>query len=217
MPTMSILCHRSYGRFTLLELLVVLTICMILASLLFPAFNGALGQSRSTLCANNLAQLGVATSSYTNDCDERYPASWNLKSDALRNAWSGLEGVAPYFYTGSASTTLTQFYGSGLVRCPELAFTSSLFHSYGMNQETGRPSGVPVGLRISRIRFPSYHLLLGDGGDNQPEVFAYAADKKLRGRHSNALNFLCPDNHLESMDEDLLLLTNWRKRILPRP
>lgn len=60
---------RLRGGFTLVELLVVITIIVILAAILFPVFASARKRARSAGCINNLKQLGTAARMYSTDYD----------------------------------------------------------------------------------------------------------------------------------------------------
>lgn len=64
--------ERSRG-FTLLELLVVVTIIAILAAFLFPVFAQAREAARGAKCTSNLRQIATATLLYSNDFDELLP------------------------------------------------------------------------------------------------------------------------------------------------
>lgn len=57
--------ERKY--FTLLELLIVIAIIGVLASLLLPAFNKVRRTAISTSCKNNLHQVGIMFSTYLGD------------------------------------------------------------------------------------------------------------------------------------------------------
>ena len=63
-------------RFTLMELLVVITVIAILASMLLPALGKAKEKSRRVICMSNLKQMGNTTMFYSNDFNGVTPP-WN--------------------------------------------------------------------------------------------------------------------------------------------
>src|SRR5215471_15399005 len=60
--------------FTLLELLVVIAIISILAALLLPVLARGKEAGRSTTCASNLRQMGIAAGIYSQDFKGRLPS-----------------------------------------------------------------------------------------------------------------------------------------------
>lgn len=61
------------NRFTIVELLVVISIITILAALLLPALNAAKEKAQSISCTNNMKQLGLAFHHYTSSWDDYFP------------------------------------------------------------------------------------------------------------------------------------------------
>ena len=77
------------GRgFSLIELLVVIGIIAILASLLLPALLHAKARAQSVACKNRERQIGVALESYLNDHQQKYPRYFN-PYDASLDAEAG--------------------------------------------------------------------------------------------------------------------------------
>lgn len=73
---------RFIRGFTLIELLVVISIIAILIALLLPALGAARETARSTQCASNLRQIGIAFAGYWADNGDTYPASTRVPSAA---------------------------------------------------------------------------------------------------------------------------------------
>ncbi len=96
--------QRCLGGFTLVELLVVISIIALLVAMLLPALGSARQAAQSISCLSNLRQVGIGINSYVGDSADQMPSGewtgWNGDgSDTAR--WYTL--INPY--VGGTGTT----------------------------------------------------------------------------------------------------------------
>ena len=76
--------------FTLVELLVVISVVGILAGILLPSLAKAKAKANRVKCASNLRQIHAAFAMFSSDYDGRLP--WTLTHDQGVELWKGLYG-----------------------------------------------------------------------------------------------------------------------------
>ena len=79
---------------TIIELLVVISIVAVVISITLPAIASARNSARRTLCLNNLRQIGLAASMYT-DQNGRFPIA-EVLADINRGSVAQLRAFAGY-------------------------------------------------------------------------------------------------------------------------
>lgn len=75
--------HRQPSGFSLVELLVVITIIVVLAAILFPVFSAAKSAAKGTAAISNISQMGKAVVLYSLDADGLYPLAAYATSESF--------------------------------------------------------------------------------------------------------------------------------------
>jgi prepilin-type N-terminal cleavage/methylation domain-containing protein/prepilin-type processing-associated H-X9-DG protein len=193
--------HRPLRRaFTLVELLVVISIIAILASLLMPSLKSARDRARSTACLSNLRQIGYALQLYVNENEGRVPPG----DDGTGLRWETFLGV----YCG---------YGSSAAKANQnLSWVPSLIRNnvFFCPAERGWPvsryySALVVNLHLMSHANAGPAVLLGAAGnpaatmycaDGNPEVNTFWTHEQypnyMSNRHSRGTNLLYLDCHV---------------------
>ncbi|OGV48695.1 MAG: hypothetical protein A2017_04285 [Lentisphaerae bacterium GWF2_44_16] len=180
--------------FTLIELLIVISIIAILAALLLPALKNSINMAKEIKCKGNLKQLGLCTSNYADDYKGFAPCgdfiTGYLYSYQLGN-------VFPDYIPGARVKDSAGKILPVLSICPSGTRTTSPSFSYGfnyrftINSSTDTPNFV---IPTYKTKFPVATFLIADttyaGGRLRVNTL-------FASWHRAGLNILFVDNHIE--------------------
>lgn len=147
-------------NFTLVELLVVIGIIAILASMLLPVLGKAQETARQTQCMSNLRQIGQAVASYGLDWKDFFPYATNGGGvTTLYNNLQPYTGIPPLY---PATPAQAKIYW-----CPKDTYRviwNDCQYSYAMNAYMTCVGGYYTHMRqMSRIKNPSTMIYMTDG------------------------------------------------------
>jgi prepilin-type N-terminal cleavage/methylation domain-containing protein len=225
---------RSFARvsnhffgFTLVEVLVVVAVIAVLASLLLPSLSRAKQKAYSALCKSKLHQMGIAVRMYVEEHDGNFPFYFT-DSDGMTGYW--WERFYPYisirwtnraFHCPSYTGGLSDGHSWAGSHDPVVA-GSYAYNARGTLIDGSSTLGlgwndiVPIGSQLrarpvseSRVLVPSQMFVIADsrldiipGFTNAygfPELIPYVAKPSARdlARHGNGDNSLSCDGHVE--------------------
>ena len=108
---MKLFCKNSKNAFTLVELLVVISILALLVSILMPALNKAKQSARRVVCASNFRQIGNINHLYANDFGQWLP---RMVAEAYKDKTIGeeIKAVIPCEISATCFEHLRDGYGT---------------------------------------------------------------------------------------------------------
>lgn len=163
-------CKKS--AFTLVELLVVISIIALLAAILFPIFGRVRENARRTSCMSNLKQMALGIMQYTQDTDERMIPSGGNNGNNLTPctqttqpaAW--MQRIFPYVKDlnvyrcpSNKSTDSVAFASSAC--SPEQPYPA-IRRSYALNQRFNYPDA----MALSFILDPTRKIMVAESAQN---------------------------------------------------
>lgn len=193
-------------KFTIIELLVVISVIAILVSMLMPALQKARISAKTLVCVNKLKQLGLAFHSYSDDNGGFLPRA------QIGAIWPG---TGPSWCSDLGRRTLlspylgsTRVVGNGEA---ELAVCPSDIHLHRDKKDYSGASsavqqfsyGMNIKVALSRVSsLPSGQVMIGDKRVDSvmmhyPHINNATYPFYHTGRHSGAGNYCFIDGHVE--------------------
>lgn len=187
----------------MIELLVVMAIISILASMLLPALGKAKEKGVTIACVSNLRQLGFAMQMYGDDSNDRLPLSSANILTPGQGAFAG---------GGWMNTLLPYYKNTNVLRCPAL---NSQYNQSGWSYFMGSvafsvlvsspDTNNPASVNMRSINLPSFYPLSGDcnyrSDPTNADLNNNVVDTLFKVPspiHNNRVNILFADWHVKS-------------------
>jgi prepilin-type N-terminal cleavage/methylation domain-containing protein len=200
--------------FTLIELLIVIAIIAILASMLLPALSRARDSARSIQCQSNLKQANLALMSYANDNNGLVPHSYG--GGPTGQGYYSWNSLAYAYINPNVEPLSAPTVDKAKIYCPSAEKTNNMFTTYAINASAG---GYPWTwwdgqmekyCNIYRAKRPTEVFLIGEKNPNAwngsyaifrkffpPATMQDDEDGEVALRHMLGSNWIFIDGHSE--------------------
>lgn len=192
------------GGFTMIEVLVVVAVIAVLASILLPTLTKARDRAQGIICLNNTRQLYLGWRMYANENDDRL--IYNLAmSGSFRTNINWVNNVMTWDLSPDNTNLLTiteaalypYINSAAIYRCPSDHVVSALQMQAGWNE---------------RIRSYALNAMVGDAGPaivsgwnkNNPDYVQFFKSSQIREPGDI---FIFVDEHPDTLDDGYFLNT----------
>jgi len=203
--------RRSFGAFTLVELLVAVAVISVMASILLPVLGRARATAHSVECCSNLRQWGMALLMYTNDYEGYIPrrgqGSRELTKIDRESDWFNCLppylGELPYGQLVAEGRQPMAGHKSIFI-CPSSEDPGCLhFFPYAMNRYLS-PWARPEPHNITEIPAWTRVAFLAEGPGPYSSTEPWSKPFSVVARHGGKSNVLFLDGHVRSFSAEYL-------------
>jgi prepilin-type N-terminal cleavage/methylation domain-containing protein len=187
----------SRQGFTLVELLVVIAIIAILAAMLLPVLARAKEKARTTQCATNLRQWGLAYQMYAEDNGDFLPRRGQgvqvLAQIDRPEDW--FNALPVYFGLTSfqqmiSNNAMPAAHSQSVFICPTAENPGgTYFLPYGMNMNLC-PWNLPVATKFGDVVQPTCVVAMADAPGQYASTYPSAQPYSIVARHASRINLL---------------------------
>jgi len=216
--------HKNKKAFTLVELLVVISIISLLIAILLPALNKTRMLAVRVKCAHNLKQINIAMNLYSDDNDNFYPATKGPKDPTDNGYWLWMgRGFRPFIEPYLSMEKGEK--NAGVLICPadkiskdkydgtSYAYSLAFYHSpkqidslSTISDQLDKPNILPtIPQKVGTAKTPAKKIMIGEWYSNHKKT-----EEEDEGWWCNQgqRNFIFADSHTEYLDVSKINLAN---------